>query len=146
VSAPTPAVVTRYFAAVNAEDWAGVGDLFTPDAELAAVGAPVRRGRTAIVEHFPWTLSALPTHHDEPTRVVVADTVVLVEIRFTGRSRAGAEVVFDAVDVFDLTEDGTAIRRLTSWYDTAAVGRMVRGRRSNEGSTPMGELDHRDRV
>jgi hypothetical protein len=35
-------------------------------------------------------------------------------------------VAFDAVDVFDLTADGTAIARLTSWYDTAAVGRMVR--------------------
>lgn len=35
-------------------------------------------------------------------------------------------MVFDAVDVFDLTGDGSAIRRLSSWYDTATVGRMVR--------------------
>jgi uncharacterized protein (TIGR02246 family) len=126
VSTPTPAVVARYFAAVNAEDWTAVGNLFTADAELVAVGAPLRRGREAIAAHFPWTLAALPVHHDEPTRVVVAGTVVLVEIRFTGRNRAGAEVAFDAVDVFDLTDDGTAIERLTSWYDTAAVGRMVR--------------------
>jgi ketosteroid isomerase-like protein len=126
VSTPTPAVVERYFAAVNAEDWAAVGNLFTSDGELAAVGAPPRRGREAIAAHFPWTLAALPVHHDEPTRIVVAGAVVLVEIRFSGRNRAGAEVAFDAVDVFDLTADGTAIARLTSWYDTAAVGRMVR--------------------
>ena len=126
MSTPTPAVVERYFAAVNAEDWTAVGTLFTADAELAAVGAPPRHGREAIAGHFPWTLAALPVHHDEPTRVVVAGSVVLVEIRFTGRNRAGAEVAFDAVDVFDLTDDGTAIERLTSWYDTAAVGRMVR--------------------
>ncbi len=87
----------------------------------------MRRGPAAVAGHFPWTLAALPVHHDEPTRVVVAGTVVLVEIRFTGRNRAGADVVFDAVDVFDLTDDGSAIRRLSSWYDTAAVGRMVRG-------------------
>jgi ketosteroid isomerase-like protein len=126
VSTPTPAVVERYFAAVNAEDWTVVGDLFAPDGELRAVAAPVRRGPAAIAGHFPWTLAALPVHHDEPTRVVVAGTVVLVEIRFTGRNRAGAEVAFDAVDVFDVTDDGSAIRRLSSWYDTAAVGRMVR--------------------
>jgi ketosteroid isomerase-like protein len=122
----TPDVVGRYFAAVNAEDWAAVGDLFAEDAELAAVGAPARRGREAIAAHFPWTLKALPVHHDEPTRVVVAGTVVLVEVHFTGRNRADAEVEFDAVDVFDLSPDGTTITRLTSWYDTAAVGRMVR--------------------
>ena len=126
MSTPTPAVVERYFAAVNAEDWTTVGELFAPDGELRAVAAPVRRGPAEIAAHFPWTLAALPVHHDEPTRVVVAGTVVLVEIRFTGRNRAGGEVVFDAVDVFDLTGDATAIRRLSSWYDTAAVGRMVR--------------------
>ncbi len=126
MSAPVPDVVTRYFAAVDAEDWAAVGDLFTDDAELAAVGAPVRHGREAIAAHFPWTLKALPVHHDEPTRIVVAGTVVLVEVHFTGRNRAGDAVVFDAVDVFDLNPDGTAIARLTSWYDTAAVARMVR--------------------
>jgi uncharacterized protein (TIGR02246 family) len=124
----TPPVVDRYFAAVNADDWAAVGDVFTPDAELHAVGAPPRRGREEIVAHFPQVLAALPVHHDEPTRVVVAGSVVLAEIRFTGRNRAGDEVVFDAVDVFDLTDDGAAIRRLSSWYDTAAVGRMVRPR------------------
>jgi uncharacterized protein (TIGR02246 family) len=124
----TPPVVDRYFAAVNADDWAAVRDVFTPDAELHAVGAPPRRGREEIVAHFPQVLAALPVHHDEPTRVVVAGSVVLAEIRFTGRNRAGDEVVFDAVDVFDLTDDGAAIRRLSSWYDTAAVGRMVRPR------------------
>lgn len=127
MSAPTPDVVARYFTAINGEDWTAVEGLFAPDAELVAVGAPTRRGPKAIAEHFPWTLAALPTHHDEPTRVVVAGAVVLVEIRFTGRTREGAEVVFDAVDVFDLTPDRTAISRLSSWYDTAAVGRMVRG-------------------
>jgi ketosteroid isomerase-like protein len=122
----TPDPVERYFAAVNAEDWAAIRDVFAPDAELRTVGAPTRRGVDEIAAHFPAVLAALPVHHDEPTRVVVAGTVVTVEIRFEGRTAAGAPVAFDAVDVFDLTPDGTAIAKLSTWYDTAAVGRMVR--------------------
>jgi ketosteroid isomerase-like protein len=122
----TPPAVDRYFAAVNAEDWASIRDVFAPDAELRSVGAPTRHGRDEIAAHFPQVLAALPVHHDEPTRVVVADTVVTVEIHFSGRTTAGDPVEFDAVDVFDLTADGTAIRRLSTWYDTAAVGRQIR--------------------
>ena len=122
----TPPAVERYFAAVNAEDWTTIRDVFAPDAELHSVGAPPRHGRDEIAAHFPRVLAALPVHHDEPTRVVVAGTVVLVEIHFSGRTPAGDPVEFDAVDVFDLTADGTAIRRLSTWYDTAAVSRMVR--------------------
>ncbi len=124
---PAPEVVRRYFEAVNGADWAAVPALWAPDGELRAVGAPVRRGPDEIAAHFPWTLSTLPVHHDEPTRVVVAGSVVLVEIHFSGRTRDDRPVEFDAVDVFDLTGDGDRIARLTSWYDTAAVGRMVRG-------------------
>lgn len=122
----TPPAVERYFAAVNAEDWATIRDVFAPDAELHSVGAPARRGPDEIAAHFPRVLAALPVHHDEPTRVVVAGDVVLVEIHFSGRTPEGAPVEFDAVDVFDLTPDGTAIRRLSTWYDTAAVGKMIR--------------------
>jgi ketosteroid isomerase-like protein len=123
----TPPAIERYFAAINDEDWATIRDVFATDAELVSVGAPTRHGREEIADHFPEVLAALPVHHDEPTRVVVAGTVVLVEIHFSGRTPAGDPVEFDAVDVFDLTEDGR-IARLSTWYDTAAVGRMVRGR------------------
>lgn len=122
----TPPAVERYFAAVDDEDWDAIRDLFAPEAELRTVGAPTRKGRDEIADHFPKVLAGLPVHHDEPTRVVVAGTVVLVEIHFSGRTATGAPVEFDAVDVFDLSRDGTAIERLSTWYDTAAVARMVR--------------------
>ena len=122
----TPPAVDRYFAAVNAEDWDAIREVFAPDAVLVSVGAPTRTGRDEIAAHFPKVLAALPVHHDEVTRVVVADTVVTVEIHFSGRTSAGAPVEFDAVDVFDLTDDGTAIEKLSTWYDTAAVARMTR--------------------
>lgn len=126
---PLPDVVARYFTAINAEDYAALGPVFAPDAVLRAVGGIERRGREEIVAHFPKVLAALPEHDDEPTRAVVGTLdehpVVTVEIRFTGRTASGAPVVFDAVDVFDLTADGSAIVALSTWYDTAAVRRMV---------------------
>ena len=131
----TPPAVARYFAAVNAEDWAAIAAVFAPDAELVSVGAPTRNGRDEIAAHFPQVLAALPVHHDQPTRVVVAGTVVTVEIRFTGRTGDGTPVTFDAVDVFDLTDDGAAITRLSTWYDTAAVGRQLRGDAAQRSST-----------
>ncbi|GLZ45402.1 hypothetical protein Acsp06_15870 [Actinomycetospora sp. NBRC 106375] len=121
-----PPAVARYFAAVNAEDWATITDVFAPDAALVSVGAPTRNGRDEIAAHFPKVLAALPVHHDEPTRVVVAGTTVLVEIAFAGRTTDDRPVAFDAVDVFDLTEDGTTITRLSTWYDTAAVAKQIR--------------------
>jgi hypothetical protein len=48
-----------------------------------------------------------------------------VEVAFTGRTTAGRPVAFDAVDVFDLA--GPRIRRLSTWYDTAAARRQVHG-------------------
>lgn len=124
-----PEVVARYFAAINAEDYGALGRVFAPDAVLRAVGGIERRGRDAIVAHFPKVLAGLPEHDDEPTRAVVGTLdghpVVTVEIHFVGRTPTGALVEFDAVDVFDLTADGSAITALSTWYDTAAVGRMV---------------------
>jgi uncharacterized protein (TIGR02246 family) len=133
----TPAAVERYFAAVNDEDWAAIRELFAPDAELRAVGAPPRHGRDEIAAHFPKVLAALPVHHDEPTRAVVADRTVLVEIHFTGRTAEDRTVEFDAVDVFDLAEDGTIVR-LSTWYDTAAVARMAQGDAAQRSSTRDG--------
>lgn len=124
-----PDVVARYFAAINAEDYDALGPVFAPGAVLRAVGGVERHGREEIVAHFPKVLAALPTHHDEPTRAVVGTLdghpVVTVEIHFTGRSVGDAPVEFEAVDVIDLTPDGTEITSLTTWYDSAAVGRML---------------------
>lgn len=117
--------IDRYFAAVNSDDWAAMAQLWHPDGQLRAVGAPVRRGRDEVLAHYPAVLAGFRRHHDEPTRVIRAGATVVVEIRFSGETTAGRRVEFDAVDVFDL--DGALITHLSSWYDTAAVARMVRG-------------------
>jgi hypothetical protein len=49
---------------------------------------------------------------------------VVVEVAFTGRTTAGRPVAFD---VFGLAPGSGRIRRLSTWYDTAAVRRQVGG-------------------
>ena len=113
----------RYFEAVNTENWSLMGDLWTPDGELVAVGVKPRLGRDKILDYFPRLLAGYSEHVDTPTRIVRAGDTVLVEIDFVGRLRTGQPIVFDAVDVFDLA-DGR-IRRLSTWYDSHSVFQQV---------------------
>lgn len=117
--------VTAYFAAVNAEDWAALADLWEPDAELVATGARPRHGREDIMAFYPRVLAGYGEHEDRPVRRIKDGSTVVVEVSFTGRTTAGRPVAFDAIDVFDLA--GPRIRRLSTWYDTAAVRRQVDG-------------------
>jgi ketosteroid isomerase-like protein len=117
--------VSAYFDAINAEDWDALAGLWAPDAELYPAGGRPRQGREAIVACYPRLLAGWAGHVDRPgRRITEADTVV-VEISFTGTTDQGRPVAFDAVDVFDLA--GPRIRRLSIWYDTAAVLRQVTG-------------------
>jgi uncharacterized protein (TIGR02246 family) len=119
--------VTAYFAAVNAEDWAALAGLWEPDAELIATGAGPRHGREAILAYYPRVLAGYAEHEDRPVRYITDGSTVVVEVSFTGRTTAGRAVAFDAVDVFDLAPGSGRIRRLSTWYDTAAVRRQVDG-------------------
>ena len=116
-----------YFAAINAEDWPALETLWEADAELVATGARPRRGVREVVAYFPRVLAAYPVHVDTPGRRIAEGSAVVVEVSFAGRLASGQEVAFDAVDVFDLSPDGTRIRRLSTWYDTAAVRRQISG-------------------
>lgn len=118
-------LIDRYFAAVNAEDWPALQGLFAADAVMAATGAPIRRGREAVLAHYPQVLARFPEHMDTPTRRLDCGDTVVVEIAFAGRLHDGRAITFDAVDVFDLA--GGRIARLSSWYDTAAVSAAIRG-------------------
>jgi hypothetical protein len=77
-----------------------------------------------LASYFEAALRPFPTHEDRPTRVIVSDTTATVEITFTGLLANGAEIVFDAVDVFDFNERWE-ITSLTSWYDSHAVRTAV---------------------
>jgi ketosteroid isomerase-like protein len=117
--------VDAYFAAVNAENWEAMRRLWHPDGELLAAGARPRHGRAEILAYYPKVLSGYAEHDDRPGRRISEGNTVVVEIAFTGCTRQGQTVTFDAIDVFDLA--GDRIRALSTWYDTAAVARQVRG-------------------
>ncbi|WP_219413520.1 nuclear transport factor 2 family protein [Pseudonocardia nigra] len=115
--------VEGYFAAINSDGFADLEPLWHPDGELHAVGAPPRIGRAAVLAHFPDVLAAYASHDDRVTRWIEAGDTLVTEIRFEGTLRDGRGVEFDALDVFDLRD--AVIVRLSSWYDTRAVARMV---------------------
>jgi len=117
--------VGAYFAAVNAEDWAALAELWKPEAQLVATGARPRHGREAILAYYPRVLAGYAEHEDRPVRRIKDGSTVVVEVSFSGHTTAGRAVAFDAVDVFDLA--GPRIRRLSTWYDTAEVRRQVDG-------------------
>jgi ketosteroid isomerase-like protein len=119
------ALLARYFDAINADDFVALEPLWHPAGELRAVGAPPRIGRAEVLAHFPAVLAGYARHHDEVTRWIEAGDTVVTEIRFVGTLLDGRPVRFEAVDVFDMA-DGV-ICRLSSWYDSRAVARQVRG-------------------
>jgi ketosteroid isomerase-like protein len=125
--APTlQSVVLRYFECLNADDHDGMRKIWTEDAELRAVGARPRSGREDVIGYFAKVFGPWPEHDDTPVRLVVseADRTVLAEVVFTGTTADGREVEFDAIDVFDLTEDGL-IRKMTNWYDIDYARRVI---------------------
>ena len=118
------AVVERYFAAVNAGDFDTLRQVLHPDIELTACMSRPRQGVESVVAFFDAVFGRYPEHSDIPTRLICDGDSVVAEIHFEGRSDTGAEIVFEAVDVFDVV-DGR-IRRLSQWFDSADLQRQLR--------------------
>ena len=118
------AVVERYFAAVNAGDFDTLRQVLHPDIELTACMSRPRQGVESVVAFFDAVFGRYPEHSDIPTRLICDGNSVVAEIHFEGRSDTGAEIVFEAVDVFDVV-DGR-IRRLSQWFDSADLQRQLR--------------------
>jgi ketosteroid isomerase-like protein len=121
--AALPAPVGTYFAALNEEDFPRLAAIWCPTSELRAVGTRDRHGPDEIMSYYHPLFEPWAEHRDRPTRVVVADSVAVVEVSFTGVTHAGTTIEFDAVDVFDLV-DGQ-VERLTCWYDLAWLRKQL---------------------
>ena len=136
-------VLDAYFDGINGERYGEVGALFAPAGELVAPGTEPRRGPQSIAAYFAAALAPYPVHHDEPTRVILAERTATVEITFTGRLADGTPLGFEAVDVFDFDADAR-ILRLTSWYDSHAVrARLAEARGRPVRPLLVARVDHR---
>jgi ketosteroid isomerase-like protein len=78
MSTTTPAdVVLRYYAAINARDWAAYDQLFTADCELLATGSEPMSGVDAVRAFDEAYVSVFPDLRiDSERRFVAGDTVV----------------------------------------------------------------------
>lgn len=118
-----PPTVRAYFEALNAEDWDRLSAVWADDAELAAVGSRPRRGRAEVMAYFDGLFDPWLEHVDRPTRIIAADDTVVVEVEFSGVTRSGKKVTFDAVDIFDL--GWGEIVKLATWYDLSWVRKQL---------------------
>jgi ketosteroid isomerase-like protein len=119
------AAVEAYFAAINADSFADLADVFTPDVEIHTIGAKPIAGCSAALAHFPAILAKFTEHDDTVTRWIEAPEAIVTDIAFTGRLAGGQPVAFPALDIFDLA--GGRIRRVTTWYDTRDLRRQLAG-------------------
>jgi ketosteroid isomerase-like protein len=118
-----PQVILDYFDCVNREDWDGLAELWTADAELRVVAARPRSGKADVLGYYSRALAPYPRHHDEVRRVSVDGDVVIIEISFTGETADGIQVSFDAVDIFDLRQG--KLWKMSSWFDVDHVRRQT---------------------
>jgi ketosteroid isomerase-like protein len=116
-------LVTRYFDAVNSEDWTALEGVFHPNATFQTPGAAPRKGREEILSLFPRLFRAWDTHLDAPLRSIHQGDAAAVEIQFSGVSTSGRTITFEAVDLFTFA-DGQVIG-LRSFYDLLAVRREL---------------------
>jgi limonene-1,2-epoxide hydrolase len=131
------ATVEAYFAAINADSFADLAKVFTPDVEIHTVGTRPVVGREAALAHFPRILARFTEHDDQVTRWIDTPDAIVTEILFEGRLAGGRPVSFEALDVFDVA-DGV-ITRVTTWYDTRDVRRQVADRTVDSSSVQRRE-------
>ncbi|MDQ8043899.1 MAG: nuclear transport factor 2 family protein [Solirubrobacteraceae bacterium] len=119
------AAIEAYFAGVNGEDYAAVGALFAADGELRPPGRRVYRGPEEIAGYLTAALAPYVEHDDRVLRTIVDGNTAAAEIRFEGRQQSGYELDFDAVDIFDLDDQGK-LARVVTWCDTHRLREISR--------------------
>ena len=128
VDADIPAVVRDYFAAINDRRLDDMPALFAEDAELRPVGTAPLRGRDEVAAYYLGALAGFAERVDDARRFHVDGDVVTVEISCTGRTQRGRAMAFDAIGIFEISQDGR-IARLDLCYDSLDAARQMRGGR-----------------
>lgn len=80
-------------------------------------------GRHSVLAWYDGLFAPWSHHHDEVVRAAVAGDIVTAEIVFTGATRDGRPVRFEALDVFHLC-DGRIVD-LAIWHDVLTTRRLL---------------------
>ena len=117
-------VAKNYFGAINESRLDDLANVFAEDATLSFPMLNPMRGRMAIRDFYAGIMNSYPERYDKVTRWFVSDDAdVAAEIHFEGRTTTGRSVIFDAVDLFRIS-DGQ-IHELLIFYDSARVLKMI---------------------
>jgi ketosteroid isomerase-like protein len=119
-------VIESYFKATDAGDMSLVATLWRPDGTFNSAGDPPRKGIDEVLAWLKEASSAFTEQEHSPVRRISDGSTVAVELRFRGRTWDGRDVAFEAMDVFELDEDGL-IASVTLWYDRTAVVQQILG-------------------
>jgi catechol 2,3-dioxygenase-like lactoylglutathione lyase family enzyme len=83
------ATVEAYFASINADSFADLAKVFTPDMEIHTVGTRPVVGREGALAHFPRFLARFTEHDDQVSRWIETPDAIVTEILFEDRLTSG---------------------------------------------------------
>ena len=121
------ALIRKYFRLINEEKFDELFELFDPDVQFTA---PYDFQAKSLEELKPFYLDvpvSYPEHVDTPENILVKDDRAAVYIDFTGTSKEGNVVNFQAIDYFRI-ENGK-IKSLNVFFDGFHVLRLRKGNR-----------------
>ncbi|MBI3948832.1 MAG: nuclear transport factor 2 family protein [Acidobacteria bacterium] len=117
-------IVRAYFDAIHDGRLDDLAALFAENASLHFPLTEPIVGREAIRQFYAGVFAFYTKRSDHTSRYFLSeDGGVAAEIHFEGTTSTGQDVVFDAVDVFDIGEG--QIQKLQIFYDSARVLKML---------------------
>lgn len=113
-------LIREFFRRFDAEDVAGLLELFTDDCSLSMILYDCDiEGKAALGEFFRMHLANWAEHREWPTSILIEGAAGASELHFEGVTRAGRRVVMDNLNVWDF--DGGRVKRIRVYADTAPM-------------------------
>ena len=122
-----PAVVARYFAAIRRMDPDAWVACFTEQATSYEPGAPTPlHGQTELRQFLAGVLAAFQTIDLIEDHVFSSGNRVAVKFTGRGTGKNGRKVIFEGIDVFEISQDGR-IQTMWGYWDPAAMMAQLQG-------------------
>lgn len=122
-----PPVISDYFAAIRRMDPDAWVACFTEQATSYEPGAPAPlQGHTALRQFLAEVLAAFQTIGLTEDHVFSSGNRVAVKFTGRGTGKNGREVVFEGIDVFEISQDGR-IQTMWGYWNPAAMMAQLQG-------------------